>query len=61
MREEKVEYCVVYEREHFEPIRKYECKTQHQPKFNKIKVKWAINLADFDITIKRIILNYRLE
>ena len=53
MREEKVEYCVVYEREHFEPIRKYECKTQHQPKFNKIKVKWAINLADFDITIKR--------
>lgn len=54
MRDEKLEYCVVHEREHFEDIRRYECHAKNKPKFkklNKITIKWAIDIADFDIEI----------
>lgn len=54
MRDEKLEYFVVYQREHFEDIRRYEYKTKNKPNFkkiNKITIKWAIDISDFDIEI----------
>lgn len=54
MRDEKLEYFVVYQREHFEDIRRYEYNTKNKPNFkkiNKITIKWAIDISDFDIEI----------
>lgn len=51
-----MEYVVFYEAEHFERIRTFEYKEQHNLKFNrlnKIDLKFALKLSDFDIEIKK--------
>lgn len=56
MRDEKVEYVVFYEAEHFERIKTYEYKEQYNLKFNvsnKIILKFALKLSDFDVEIKK--------
>ena len=56
MRDENIEYVVFYEAEHFERIKTYEYKEQYNPKFNvsnKIILKFALKLSDFDVEIKK--------
>ena len=51
-----IEYVVFYEAEDFERIRTFEYKEQYNPKFNrlnKIDLKFALKLSDFDIEIKK--------
>lgn len=54
MREEKCEIFVVYEKQHFEPIQRYKYIDKNMLEFqkkNKITIKWAIDISDFDIEI----------
>ena len=56
MSEVKLEYFVVYEREHFEPIKMFACVEKNNTKFQKlekIKVRWAVDISDFDIEINK--------
>ena len=54
MRDEKVEYFVAYEKEHFENI-----STKHKDKMKniingrKFNVKWALPLEDFEIEVNK--------
>ena len=54
MTDEKVEYFVAYEKEHFENI-----STKHKDQMKniingrKFNVKWALPLKDFEIEVKK--------
>lgn len=54
MREEKVEYFVAYEKEHFENIlTKHKDQMKNIINGRKFNVKWALPLKDFEIEVKK--------
>ena len=54
MRDEKVEYFVAYEKEHFENIStKHKDKMQNIISSRKFNVKWALPLKGFEIEVNK--------
>ncbi len=52
--DEKVEYFVAYEKEHFENIStKHKGKMQNIINSKKFNVKWALPLKDFEIEVNK--------